>query len=372
MSKIENSIPFIKPHLPHSSELAADYEAIVASNWFTNFGPFENKFRQAAAEYLDNNTYVTTVANATLGIDLAIRALIDRSEQGKSIIMPSFTFVAGAEAIISNGFTPVFIDINQKDLQPDIDDARNYLNRKKSDVAGILLCNIFGVGNTSIVEWEDLAKEYKIPLIIDTAAGFGSRYDETEKVGARGDCEIFSLHATKPFAIGEGGLVTSKDPELINKVRQLQNFGFGPSRKITTIGTNAKMQEINAAIGLRQLEGFEERLSVRRAVLAAYKEQLPDFVYQSNDSLSTVAFTSILAPNAERARSIHQGLINNGVEARRYYEPLHLQTEISRYALIASDLKTTEDIASRIISLPVHDNMENGVIQRIVDTIKAY
>ncbi|MFZ1301783.1 MAG: DegT/DnrJ/EryC1/StrS family aminotransferase [Candidatus Microsaccharimonas sp.] len=366
MAEIE--IPFIKPVMPKSSDMAKDYEAIVDSNWFTNFGPFENKFRHSAEDYLANDTHVTTIANATLGLDLSIRALINRDERAKEVIIPSFTFAAGAEVILSNGLTPVFIDIDRDSLQPNIDEARRYIETRRDSMAGILLCNIFGVGNQKIAEWEDLADEFNTPLIVDTAAGFGSRYSEDENVGSRGDCEVFSLHATKPFAVGEGGLVVSKNEDFIEKIRHLQNFGFDASRQIADIGTNAKLQEVNCAIGLRQIDGFADRLSNRQDTLRLYKESLEPLghVFQPNDELSTVAFASVITPSSELGNSIHQNLQQAGVEARRYYTPLHYQKSLSTLALRASSLAVTEDIASRIISLPVHDSMQESDIEKII------
>ncbi len=367
MSNIE--VPFIKPHLPSPQEVAEDYGEIIRSNWFTNFGPFEQKLCNAAENYLDNGAFVTSVTNATLGLDLAIRALIGENQRGKTVLMPSFTFAAGAEVIISNGLVPAFIDIDRHSLQPSLKEAEEFLSKNRDTSAGILLCNIFGTGNQSIDQWEYLAKEYEIPLIIDTAAGFGSRYSEDEKVGARGDCEVFSLHATKPFSVGEGGLITSRDESLIKKIRQLQNFGFGPNRVIIPGGTNAKMQEISAAIGVRQLVGFEERLSGRRSVLDVYKTHLTGYDFQQNDSLSTVAFASVIAPDAQSATNFRERLSENGVEARTYYEPLHFQSALAERAVWASNLLVTEDVASRIVSLPVHDNMSEDSIQRIIDSI---
>jgi len=132
----------------------------------------------------------------------------------KKVLLPSFTFAAGAEAILRSGFEPLFIDVDRKSWQPNIEQAEQILT-ESDDIAGILLCNVFGVGNTNITEWEKLASKFAKPLIIDSAAGFGSKYFDEEKVGTRGDCEIFSMHATKPFAIGEGGLVVSKNEKLL-------------------------------------------------------------------------------------------------------------------------------------------------------------
>lgn len=367
MSKVR--VPFIKPHLPPASLVAEDYNSIIDSNWFTNFGPFESKFRDAAAEFIDQDVYASTVTNATVGLELALKSLIKTIHSGKRVIIPSFTFAAGAEAIISCGLTPVFVDIDMKTWQPNIKQARDYIQKNKQEMAGILLCNIFGVGNRLIGEWEALSRQYNLPLIIDTAAGFGSQYTINEMVGGRGDCEVFSLHATKPFAIGEGGMVISKSKSFIKNIQQLQNFGFGPDRHIEGIGTNAKMQEISAAIGLRQFDGFKDRLKSRRNTLQIYKNLLPGFSFQENDELSTVPFVSTMASSAHLADIGYHQLLDDGVEVRRYYQPLHTEGVIMKESIVADKLTVTEEVARRIISLPVHDDMDEDIIISICATL---
>lgn len=363
-------VPFIKPSFPEASLIAEDYSKIVENNWFTNFGPYEQKFRREAAEFIDESAHACTVANATLGLDIAVRSLFKSGEQSQ-VLVPSFTFAAGPEVLISNNLTPVFIDIDNT-VQPDINQAKEYIENHRADMAGILLCNTFGTGNESIKAWEEMATEYGLPMIIDSAAGFGSEYTPGERIGLRGDCEVFSFHATKPFAVGEGGLIVSKSESLIQQCRELQNFGFGTDRHIEHIGTNAKMQEINSAIGLHQLGGFAARLANRRESLGRYKEYLSDmdFSFQQNDDLSTVAFVSAIAPTAEIADDVFKGLHQRSVEARRYYQPLHLENKLARHCLNAFGLERTEEIASRLVSLPLHDNMQEDDIQYIQRAMK--
>ena len=365
------NIPFIKPSFPSSEEIADDYKTIVESNWFTNFGPFENRFRTSTAKFIANDVNVCTVANATLGLEIAIKVLFRAEGRKKEVIVPSFTFAAGPEMLIEENFTPVFIDVQESNWQPSIFEAREYI-KKNDTVAGILLCNIFGVGNKEITEWENLARDANVPLIIDSAAGFGSRYDDSERVGSRGDCEVFSLHATKPFAVGEGGLVVSKNRLLIEKMREAENFGFNEDKQIGIIGTNAKLQELNCAIGLRQLQSFEDRLAARQKSLQVYKEELSELSYffQENDDLSTVPFASTIAPNPEVARRMLKILSQKGIEARKYYAPLHLQTLLKEKSVLASDFKVTDNIYSRIISLPLHDSMSSQDIKFITGIIK--
>lgn len=369
---VKYSVPFIKPSFPSAKDVALDYEKIVASNWFTNFGPYEQEFRRKIVEFVERDVYVSTAANATLAIDLAVRALFQKSKEKTQVLVPSFTFAAGPEVLVSNGYTPVFIDIHKDSWQPDIVQAEEYIIKYQDKISGILLCNIFGVGNRRISEWELMAKKYKLPLIIDSAAGFGSQYDKGTYIGESGDCEIFSLHATKPFAVGEGGLIISKSSDFIDKIRSLQNFGFDNQRNIAAIGTNAKLQELNCAIGLKQLNNYEQRLENRRRSLDHYKQELIDLDYQfqDNDELSTIAFVSVLAPNADMAETVYNHLLKSGIEVKRYYTPLHQQSIFNDFAIIADSLNNTEDIASRIISLPLHDNMDPLVIGEITKLIK--
>ena len=364
------NIPFIRPELPTPEEMIEDYQNIVKSNWFTNFGPYEKQLSKEAAEYVGKNVFATTVVNCTLGIDIAISLLFDAKKT--QVLVPAFTFAAGPEMLIRNGFKPLFLDIEQETWQMSLKQAEEILENDSSDIAGILLCNTFGVGNPKISEWEALAKKYDKKIIIDTAAGFGSKYNQGEIVGGRGDCEVFSLHATKPFAVGEGGIITSKNDTFIKEARSLMNFGFESDRTVYRIGTNAKMQEINCAIGVRQLGKLKSRIEKRQQLLTIYKEHLEDygFVFQANDYLSTVAFVSTLVPMGNDADTLQQTLIDSSVEARRYYTPaLHLHKSIMNKSSVASNLEFTEEVSSRIISLPLLNDMTEADIIEICKTL---
>lgn len=366
-------VPFIRPAFPTAAEVSEDFSAIVAANWYTNFGPYEQKFRQEAANYLGTDTYVVTAANATLGIELAVLALMyPVGGQRKEVLVQSFTFAAGPEVLIRHGFTPVFIDIDQTTWQADVRRAAAYIDANKEKVAGILFCNTFGVGNPEIAEWEKLAERYELPLVVDSAAGFGSNYSDAEKVGLRGDCEIFSLHATKPFCIGEGGLVATRNAELAEKIRRLENFGFDSNHDVAEIGTNAKLQELNCAIGLRQLAVLDERLRARQANLARLKQLLGEgFAFQTNDEISSVPFASVVVPAKEMRDKTLALLIEQGVEAKTYYAPLHQEPVLMSHSKLADNLTVTEAIASRIVSLPLYSEMNEDELRLIADAVLA-
>lgn len=351
--------------------MVEDYEKIVASNWYTNFGPYERELSSRTALYIGESVFATTVANCTLGIEIAINYLFDK--QRKKAIMPSFTFAAGPEILIRNGFTPLFIDIETSTLQPSSEQARAILECERESIAGILLCNIFGVGNENIEKWENLAKEFDVPLVIDSAAGFGSRYDDDERIGGRGDCEIFSLHATKPFAIGEGGLITSKNEKLINGLRSMQNFGFEADRMVHRIGTNAKLQELSCAIGIRQLDKLQARITERQRILSLYMRELEPagYTFQDNALRSTVAFATIIAPSSVNADIAATKLLDSGIEARRYYTPaLHQQAAIGQLSeSVEEGLSVTEQVVRSVLSLPVLEDMTEDDIRYICDIL---
>lgn len=363
------NIPFIKPTFPDADQVANDFRSIVESNWFTNFGPFEKKFSDSIKKYLGHpEVEAVTVSNATVGIDLAVRALFLEHEAKKEVLVPSFTFAAGPEVLISHNLVPVFIDIDKKTWQPDVEKAKKYLESHSSSVVGVLLGNSFGVGSPGVEDWERICDDYSLPLIIDSAAGFGSEYGDGSKVGTKGTCEVFSFHATKPFAIGEGGAITTKDKSLAAKLRQIENFGFNEDKVINSIGTNAKLQEISCAIGLRQLEVHDDWLKIRRGLLKNFKNEVGDKVgFQSNDSRSTIPFISVVMKDEDSTSATLSRLNGAGIMARKYYAPLHNQSLIMKYSKRAGSLEVTEDIYSRIIALPLHNTMTEAIVKDIAE-----
>ncbi len=365
-----NKITFIKPTFPSPKELLDDYVTITNNNFYTNSGPFEGRFEKEIDNFIDNNSHTAVVVNATTALILAINACVKKESGKDEIIVQSFTFAATAESIVWCGYKPVFIDIETKSWQANLSQAESYLSDNQKSVAGILLCNTFGVGNVDIAEWERLSDKYDVPLIIDSAAGLGSRYSSTEMLGTRGECEIFSMHATKPFAVGEGGLVVSKNKTIIDKINQNKNFGFDSKNEVTELGLNAKAPEITSAIGLRQLLNYPSKLEKRRKLLSVYKERLKNsFVeFQVNDDLSTVPFVSTKL-KSKNVDSMIKEYKNSKIQVRNYYNPpLHRHSFFKKYKKLSMD--ATDYLASKIISLPLHDDFTDLDINRITDILR--
>lgn len=364
-------VPFIRPVFPESRLIGYDFDRIVESNWYTNFGPMERKFSEAITDYIGEGFHAATFNNATSALLAVVQCVLGSGDGTRSIIVPSFTFAAGPAAIEWNGYRPLFIDIDVTTLQPLIADAEAALVSGRTDVAGILLCNTFGIGNAEINQWQQLARRFEVPLMVDSAAGFGSRYDDATRVGTAGVCEVFSFHATKPFAIGEGGAVVTRDADLAVRLREFQNFGFTPGIGATALGLNGKLQEINAAIGLRQLETFDDAVASRQVIARGYAERVDPAVFGFPPGLfaSSVCFASVLLPTHALREQVLSTLLDAGVEARVYYAPaVHAQPRFAA-AERFSGLSGTESVVSRIIALPVHQNMTSAAMGRVVDAL---
>lgn len=352
-------VPFIRPSFPSGEDVAADVNEIVHSNWFTNFGPREREFRHGIAKYVSDSSVAVTFANATLALTVAMSQLVGVRSRGY-VLVPSFTFAAGAHAIRWAGHEPLLVDIDIDTLQPSLESAYEAFDKHGDEIAGILYCNTFGIGGGALTAWEALAQKHGVPLIIDSAAGFGSMYPNGDKVGVRGACEIFSFHATKPFAIGEGGAAITHDQLLAERLTSASNFGFSGALGAQIIGTNAKLQEMNAAIGIRQLRVFDDVLKVRRRHLQRYHETVSlhvDGRFPANDLQSSVCFASVVLPTTDLRDEVLKELRSAGIEARVYYSPpLHCQQLFSRSARVGS-LEITETVHSRILSLPVFSSL---------------
>lgn len=365
-------IPFIKPKFPEPEALAADLKRIYDNNYYSNNGPVYFEFRRALELYLGQDLKAVVVSNATLGLMLALQAAIKAKRPGKKYVaIPSFTFAAGPLAIRWCGFEPLFFDIDPLSTQPGRQSFEQLLAAYGDDLAGVLLINSFGIGNKEIDAWETLLAGRNLPFIIDSAPGFGSTYADGTLLGARGSCEVFSFHATKPFGIGEGGLVTTRDAGLADELESLKNFGFDANKQTVGPGINAKITELDCAIGLRVLSHYPETLADRRTTQARYEKKLrPAGVsFLPRAESAAIQFATIIVKPAQRSKII-RNLKRAGIEARTYYAPaVHT---FPFFADVPSvDLSNTETLSEQVISLPVHPRMRDADIDRICDSIIA-
>jgi dTDP-4-amino-4,6-dideoxygalactose transaminase len=370
------TLRYQRPELPSLTEVARYYALSEEARFYSNGGPCYERLSSRLAEYVGDVACVP-VGNCTLGLIAALREICGPAGGARNLIaVPSFTFTATACAIQWAGFVPLFVDIEPDSWQLSPEALREALSRYDGRVAGVMGCSTFGTAAPTVVRdgWHEVCSDSGVPLLIDSAAGFGGVDDQGRPLGAQGDTEVFSFHATKPFAIGEGGAVTTPDPDLARRIGRLINFGIDPdSRTSTTAGLNAKMSELHAATGLAMLDRFQDALNRRRATA----ERLQDLLsahpvsYQAGSANSTWQVFQMLVPDpSSRQRALALAATHN-IEVRTCFDPpLHRHRAFAG-AIVVGDLPVTERIAARTLSLPMANTMGPRQMTRMVTFIDA-
>jgi len=348
--------PFIRPTIPAPDAWLDLLAPAYAERRYSNFGPVATRLeRELEQRYAPAQRSVVLVSSATAGLTAALLAL----EVKGAVAMPSFTFPATASAVALAGCEPLFLDVSPHTWELDLAQLEQALQRQR--VGAILHVRTLGLCH-SLEELERLARAVGVPLIVDSAASLGGREECGAWVGGSGDAEIFSMHATKVFGVGEGGAVFVREP-LVERVRATINFGLSDGVP-ETLGFNGKLSEVHAAIGLAVLERIDGFLARRAEIADRYRAEL------------TAAEGLEHAPNAGSppwqtypvalpgdAGSVVRRLVAAGVGVRRYYAPALHRTP--PYAADA-DLPTTDDLAARMICLPVYSDMSDSELDEII------
>jgi dTDP-4-amino-4,6-dideoxygalactose transaminase len=367
-------VRFLSPQLPPFSEVGEYFKLAEQERWFANRGPCHRLLTSRIEAWMGNGAQGVLVANGTLGLMVALRALLDeRDHAAGHVIVPSFTFAATVNAVLWSGLTPVFVDVDPKTWHLAPDALERALQICEGKVVAAVPCSTFGTPPP--VEqrraWEHVCSAAGVALLVDSAAAFGARDEDGMRLGAQGDAELFSFHATKPFAIGEGGMIATSDDRLARKLVRLTNFGFDDTRVVSDsslVGMNAKLSEIHAATGLAMLDTYDEVLIRRRNLADAIRSPLSKngFIFQEGCERSTSQFVPALAPTVAVRERVLQLAARAAVELRTYFSPLHQFPAFRAYPRIGT-LAVTEDLSARILSLPLANDLSQEAIDRIVE-----
>ena len=368
------TIRFQRPELPPPDDVVAYFAESQDARWFSNFGPCHERLVQRVTRRLPDGVFAVPVANCTLGLMLALRAVTEERD-GTEVLVPSFTFAATAAAIRWAGLTPVFVDVDADHwmLTPAALDAA--LDERGERVAAVLAGATFGAAPPASVAaaWERSTARAGVPLIVDSAAGFGASNESGVALGAIGTAEVFSWHATKPFAIGEGGLITTRDERLAERARALANFGFDSGIVVAAPGINAKLPEWACATALAVDDRFDDILLRRRASAARILEELAacDLTPQRSGGQPTWQFVPVLAPDQASRDHIMRATEQDGVELRAYFGvPLHRMPAFAQEPQ-ADELAVTSDLAGRVLSLPMANDLSAEEESAITDAVIA-
>ena len=262
------AIPVMRPQLPSTKRLVPYLTKIDETRIYTNHGPLARAFEERLAEHFGlAPRSVTAVANATLGLALALAA--QGAQPGTLCIIPAWTFVATAHAAVMAGLIPYFVDVDTKTWTLDSNRIDQEVARAPGPVSAVVPVAAFGQP-VDVAAWDRIRSRTGLAVVIDAAAGFDSL-----RPGATP--AVVSLHATKVLGVGEGGFVACTDVSLIRSIRSRANFGFHRTRQAVTSAVNAKLSEYHAAVGLAALDEWATVREEWMCLARAYRAALPDF-----------------------------------------------------------------------------------------------
>jgi dTDP-4-amino-4,6-dideoxygalactose transaminase len=325
---------------------------LLDRRWLTNNGPFVQEFEQRIAE-LNGVKHCVATCNATAALEVAIRALDLRGE----VIVPAFTFIATAHALRWHGLTPVFCDIDPRTHNIDPSDVLRHVTPRTTGILGVHLwgrpCNVDAL--------TDIARARGLVLLFDAAHAFQCSH-KGRMVGQFGDAEVFSFHATKCVSSGEGGAIVTNDDELARRARLMINFGFEGFDRVTSIGINAKMSEVAAAMGLTSLESLHDFVGAAHRNYNTYECELadvPGIRMLAHDRNERSNYHYIVLEIDEAVAQIGRDDVQRvlwaeNVLARRYFYPgCHRQEPYaSDEGVRQQRLPVTDAVAARVLCLP--------------------
>jgi dTDP-4-amino-4,6-dideoxygalactose transaminase len=363
----------IKADLPRLEDVEASFREILENGRITNFGPYVTRFEQEAGAYL--GAEAVCLSSATAGLIMTLQAL--DVPPGSRVAVPSFSFVATAQAVLYAGCTPVYVDIAEDGNVDPVDLER--VLRDVPDVRAAILVHMYGLPVDAdavekvVADAESLTGR-RIPVIYDAAHAFGSARGD-EHVGARGAAEVFSTSVTKVLTSVEGGIVSSRDPQLIDRLKRMRNYGIHSHYDAHFPGLNGKMSEFHAIVGLANLSRLGALVQARTDKSTTYAGLVTErarsrVMLAPEGTTSTYKdFTVLLPPDLKSKRDeIIARLAAQAIETRAYFfPPIHEQAFFTRFA--DRPLPVTEDVSRRVITLPFFSTISEDQMARVADAL---
>lgn len=359
-----------RPNIGNREALMARINDILDRRWLTNRGPYVRELEARIAETVGVK-HCIVMNNATIALEIVIRATGMTGE----VIVPSLTFVATAHALQWQEITPVFCDVDPLTHNIDPRLVETMITPRTTGIIGVHLwgrpCDVEALA--------EIAQRRNLKLIYDAAHAIGCTYKGT-MIGNFGDAEVFSFHATKFLNSLEGGAVVTNDDELAIKTRLMKNFGFAGVDSVVYIGTNGKMNEMSAAMGLTSLESMEEFIEVNYRNYKRYQQGLagiPGISMAMYDETERNNYQYIILTVDEGRTTVTRDqlvevLWAERVLARRYFYPGCHQMEPYRsyYPHAGLLLPVTERLSRSILSLPTGTAVGETEIDQICQIIR--
>lgn len=383
MKLFEKPILVTRPYLPNLEEFKKGLEEVWSNQWLTNNGPMLQRFQKELSRYLNvPETNLALFNNGTLALELGYYAM---GLSGGDVITTPFTFVATSHALKRIGANPVFADIDPETMCLSPEAAEKLITPRTKAIVPVHvygnLCDVEGF------EW--LGEKYGVKIIYDAAHAFGvfnhgthgnngkgishvEHEDHVEKksIGCCGDMSMFSFHPTKLFHSCEGGLLVFKDEGIQEKLFELRNFAIHGELNCTDVGSNAKMNELQALMGLECLKKIDDLLDYRRKIYDAYVDafdgcQEVKVVPHSQNK----AYVPVLFKDFETRERVYAELKDKcNVLSRRYFYPL--LTDFAPYVYAKGTCPIAEDLAARVLTLPTYYGLLLEDVKTIAENVK--
>lgn len=359
-----------RPNIGNAERFLARAREILESRWLSNNGPMVVEFEKRITAKLGVK-HCVAMCNGTIALEIATRALELRGE----VIVPSYTFIATAHALQWQEITPIFADIDPVTQNLDPDAVRRMITPRTTGIVGV---HLWGRG-APCAELREVASVNNLKLMFDASHGFGCSLVGTP-LGNFGDCEVFSFHATKFFNTFEGGAVVTNDDRLAEKMRLMRNFGFHGYDHVIYPGTNGKMTEIAAAMGLTNLEELDEFVATNKANYDAYRAEigplrgLSMLEFDEKESNNYQYIVLEVSPEFPLSRDkLVEALHAENVLARKYFWPgcHNMEPYRSFYPHAGLVLPNTKRVAERVVVLPTGTAMQVDDIRAIASVLRV-
>ncbi|WP_305553854.1 DegT/DnrJ/EryC1/StrS family aminotransferase [Methanobrevibacter sp. V74] len=364
--KFNEPILVTRPLLPPIEEYEEKLNEIWENRWITNNGPIEREFQEKLKEFLSVDN-IELFVNGHSSLEVAIKALNLTGE----VITTPFTFASTIQAIVNNGLTPVFADVDKEYYNLNPDNIEELITDKTS---AIMPVHVFG-NPCDVDKIEKIAKKHDLKVIYDAAHAFGVKINDNP-IASYGDISMFSFHATKVFNTIEGGALIYDDPELEYKFKSIKNFGITPDKEeIQFLGINAKMNEFEAAMGLINLNHIEEAIAKRKIIYEKYLECLSGL---ENEGVIKVlrpmknvdynySYFTVKLNTFEEKNHLFEKLPEYNVYAKRYFYP-----PCNEFPAYDFDKNTpiAKNISDTILSLPLYLDLTVEDIEKICKIIE--
>ena len=337
------------------------------STWISSKGVYLQKFEEAFSQKI-NVQYSTATSNGTVALHLTLLAL--GISAGDEVIAPTLTYIASVNAIRYTGATPIFVDSLSSTWQMDPVDIEKKVTKKTK---AIMVVHLYG-HSCDMDAIMAISRRHNLYVVEDAAEAFGSKFKNTP-VGSIGHIAAFSFFGNKTITTGEGGMVVSNDQTLIDRVAHFKGQGLAAHRQYwhDVVGYNYRMTNICAAIGLAQLEQADQFIERKREIACIYKKLLKDLPLEvheeSPDIFHSYWMFSILVKDAKKRDSLRDFLLENGIETRPLFYPVHT---MPMYNNPLQSHRVAEDLGWRGLNLPSYPGLENHQINFICDAIRNF